>query len=126
MLSLPSPSFADDITLLASRPTFLSTFMNLCYMKRYEFHNDESSIFTFGERKRTHFQSIEQHNWVLGNKTVDEHYEYKNFGVVKNYIGSFSSNIEDNNEKTRKKAGMIFVSRFDHRKVNPFVYIKFW
>ena len=31
MLSLPSPSFADDITLLATHPTFLSTFMNLCY-----------------------------------------------------------------------------------------------
>ena len=31
MLSLPSPSFADDIMLLAYHLTFLSTFMNLCY-----------------------------------------------------------------------------------------------
>ena len=31
MLSLQSPSFADDISLLATYPTFLSTFMNLCY-----------------------------------------------------------------------------------------------
>ena len=31
MLSLPSLSFADDITLLATYPTFLSTFVNLCY-----------------------------------------------------------------------------------------------
>ena len=82
MLSLPSPSFANDITLLATYPTFLST-------------------------------------WVLGNETVDERYEYKNLAVVKNYIGSFSSNID----KTRKYAGMIFASGFDRRKVNPFVYI---
>ena len=81
---------------------------------------------TFGETKRTHCQSIKQRNWVLGNETVDERYEYKNLGVVKNYVGSFSSNVEDNIDKTRKKAGMIFASGFDRRKVNPFVYIKFW
>ena len=32
----------------------------------------------------------------------------KNLGVLKNYAGSFTSNILDNIEKTRKKAGMIF------------------
>ena len=63
---------------------------------------------------------------MLGNETVDECYEYKNLGVVKNYIGSISSKVEDNIDKTRKKAGMIFASGFDGRKVNPFVYIKFW
>ena len=63
---------------------------------------------------------------MLRNETVDERYEYKNLGVVKNYVGSFSSNVEDNIDKTRKKAGMIFASGFDRRKVNPFVYIKFW
>ena len=130
MLSLPSPFFADDITLLATHPTFLSTFMNLCYEYsirwRYEFHNDKSDIVTFGETKRTHCQSIKQRNWVLGNETVDERYGYKNLGVVKNYVGSFSSNVEDNIGKTRKKAGMIFASGFDRRKVNPFLYIKFW
>ena len=111
MLSLPSPSFADDITLLATHPTFLSTFMNLCYEYsiswRYEFHNNKSGIVTFGETKRTDCQSIKQRNWLLGNETVDERYEYKNLGVVKNYVGSFSSNVEDNIDKTRKKAGMI-------------------
>ena len=130
MLSLPSPSFADDITLLATHPTFLGTFMNLCYgysiRWRYQFHNDKSGIVTFGEAKRTHCQSIKQRNWVLGNETVDKRYEYKNLGVVKNYAGSFSSNVEDNIDKTRKKAGMIFASGFDRQKVHPFVYIKFW
>ena len=31
-LSLPSPSFADDISLLALYPSFLETFMNICHM----------------------------------------------------------------------------------------------
>ena len=74
MLSLPSPSFADDITLLATHPTFLSTFMNLCYEYsirwRYEFHSDKSGMVTFGETKRTHCQSIKQRNWVLGNERL--------------------------------------------------------
>ena len=72
--------------------------MNLCYEYsirwRYEFHNDKSGIVTFGETKWTHCQSIKQRNWVLGNETVDERYEYKNLGVVKSYVGSFSSNVE--------------------------------
>ena len=44
-------------------------------------------------------------------------------GVLKNYVGSFSSNVIGNIEK---KAGMIFSSKFDRRKTNPLVYIKFW
>ena len=47
-------------------------------------------------------------------------------GVVKNYIGSFSSNKDENIDKTRKKAGIIFSSIFDCRKVSPLIYIKFW
>ena len=30
-LRLPSPSFADDISLLALHPSFLQTFMNICF-----------------------------------------------------------------------------------------------
>ena len=41
-----------------------------------------------------HCQSINEGDWVLGNDSVDELYEYKNLGVVKNYIGSFSSNAD--------------------------------
>ena len=107
MLSLPSPSFADDVTLLATYPIFLSTFMNLCYeysiKGRYGFHNDKSGIVTFEETKRIHCQSIKQRNWVLGNEIGDERYEYKNLGVVKNYAGSFSSNVEDNIDKNQEK-----------------------
>ena len=51
---------------------------------RYEFHNDKSGVVTFGETKRIHCQSFKQCNWVLGNETDDERYEYKNLGVVKN------------------------------------------
>ena len=62
---------------------------------------------------------------ILGDGTVDELYEYENLGVLKNYIGSFSSNVEDNIGKTRKKAGMIFSSNFDRRKVNPLYILHF-
>ena len=57
---------------------------------------------------------------------MKELYEYKNLGVLKNYVGSFSSNIDDNINKTRKKVGMLFSSSFDRRKVNPLIYVKFW
>ena len=63
---------------------------------------------------------------ILGGDTVDELYEYKNLGVLKNYVGSFSSNVDENIEKTRNKAGMIFSSHLDRRKVNPFKYVKYW
>ena len=42
-LRIPSPSFADDITLLALHPSFLKTFTSICYKHgikwRYEFKN---------------------------------------------------------------------------------------
>ena len=64
--------------------------------------------------------------WVLGDDNVDELYEYKNLGILKNYVGSFSSNIDDNIEKTQKKAGINFSSNLDCRKINPLIYVKFW
>ena len=57
---------------------------------------------------------------------MNELCEYKNLGVLKNYANSFSTNVEDNIEKTRKKAGMIFACNFDCRKTKPLIYIKFW
>ena len=57
---------------------------------------------------------------------MEELYEYKNLGILKNYVGSFSSNIDDNIDKTRKKVGMLFSSSFDRWKVNPLIYVKFW
>ena len=83
-------------------------------------------IVTFGEAKSVHCQSMNEHDWVLRDDSADESYEYKNLGVVKNYSGSFSSNADENIDKTRKKLGIIFSSNFDHRKVNPLIYIKFW
>ena len=101
-----SPSFADDISLLALYPTFLRTFMNICYEYsvkwRYEFNHVKSSIVTFGEAERVHCQSMKERDWVLGNDSVDELYKYKNLGVVKNCIGSFSFNADENIDKTRK------------------------
>ena len=86
--------------------------MKICFQYslnwRYEFNNSKSGVVTFGETKSTHFKSMQDRKWFLGESSVDELYEYKNLGVTKNYGGSFSSNVEDNIEKTRKKAGMLF------------------
>ena len=115
-LRIRSPPFADDITLLALHPSFLQTFMSICYKYglkwRYEFNHSKSGIVTFGESKPQHFESMKNRGWLLGNTLVDELYEYKNLGVLKNYVGSFSSNVEDNIDKTCKKVGLIFASNF--------------
>ena len=129
-ICIPSPSFADNITLLALHISFLKTFMSICYKYgikwRYEFNHSKSGIVTFGESKPQHFESMKNREWLLGDTIVDELYEYKNLGVLKNYVGSFSSNVEDNIDKTRKKVGLIFASKFDRPKVNPLIYVKFW
>ena len=104
--------------------------MNICHQYsvtwRYEFNHLKSGVVTFGEAKSVHSRLLTEREWLLDETTVNELCEYKNLGVLKNYIGSFSSNVEDNIEKTRKKAIMIFSSDFDRRKTNPLVYIKFW
>ena len=86
--------------------------MNICFdygvRWRYEFNNSKSGIVTFGETKSQHFIFVNKCSWVLGSDTV----KYKNLGVLKNYVGSFSSNVTDNIEKLRKKC----------RKVDPLVY----
>ena len=129
-VNLPSPSFADDISLLALYPSFLETFMNICHKYgikwRYEFNHTKSGVVIFGETKPLHSKSMKEREWMLGDAIVNELYEYKNLGVLKNYVNSFASNVEDNIEKARKKVGMIFSSDFNRRKTKPLIYIKFW
>ena len=91
---------------------------------RYEFNDSKSGIVTFVESKPQHFESMNNRVWLLRDTIVDELYEYKNLGVLKNYVGSFSSNVEDNIDRTCKKVGLIFASNFDRCKVNLLVYVK--
>ena len=63
---------------------------------------------------------------MLGEFVVDELFEYKFLGLLKNYVSSFASSVDDNIEKARKKAGMIVSSHFNRRKTNPLIYVKFW
>ena len=129
-LSLPSPSFADNISLLAIQPSFLRVLMQMCYCYSlrwgYGFNNSKSGVVTFGETRVVHCYSMKRREWILGGEIADEFYEYENLGVLKNYIRSFSSNVDDNIEKIRSKAGMIFPSSLDQRKVNPLIFVKFW
>ena len=104
--------------------------MNKChnYSKTwsYEFNHSKSGVVTFGETKPIRCKSMKERQWALSDDTGEELYDDKNLGVLKNYCGSFSSNISDNIDKTRKKAGMIFSSNVDRRKTNPLIYVKFW
>ena len=75
---------------------------------RYEFNHSKSGIVTFGETKAVHHASMNEREWRSGDDIVHIKillYEYKNLGVLKNYIGSFSSNVTGNIEKTRKRLG---------------------
>ena len=100
-LRIPSPLFADDISLLTLHPSFLKTFIFLNICNRYginwgyDFNHSKSRIVTFGETKLQHFESLKNRKWFLGDTKVEELYEYKNLGVLKNYVDSFSSNIDD-------------------------------
>ena len=89
-LSLPSPPFADAIALLALYPTFLTSLMGMCYTYstkwQDEFGHTKSGVMTYGETKLVHSEEMKEREWILGDDTVDELYEYKNLGVLKNYI----------------------------------------
>ena len=104
--------------------------MNICNRYgikwRYDFNHSKSGVVTFGETKPHHSESLKNREWLLGDTKVEELCEYKNLGVLKNYVGSFSLNIDDNIDKTRKKVAMLFSSSFDRQKVNPLLYVKFW
>ena len=74
---------------------------------------------TFGESKTLYFQSKnDEHEWKLGKDNVDEVYQYVNLGVLTNCVGSFTSNLTENIEKAREKAGVIS-PKFDRHHVNP-------
>ena len=46
----------------------------------------------------------------IGGTVVNELCECKNLAAPKNCVGSFSSNFQDNIDRTWKKVGMIFSS----------------
>ena len=46
---------------------------------------------------------MKEREWMLGVAIVNELYEYKNLGVLKYYVNSFASNIEDNIKKHAKR-----------------------
>ena len=75
-VSLPSPSFVDDISLLALYPSFLKTFMNICHKYgikwRYEFNHTKSGVVTFGENEPLHSKSMKEREWMLGDAIVNQ------------------------------------------------------
>ena len=103
--------------------------MSICYKYgikwRYEFNHSKSGIVTFGESKPQHFDFMNNRMWLLGDTIVDELYEYKNFGVLKNYImWACFPQTSKIILKNPQKVGLIFASNSDRRKVNPLVCVK--
>ena len=96
-LSLSCSSFADDISLITLHTSFLQSLMTKCFRYslqwRYEFNHTKSEVVTFAESKPLHLATMQSRKWVLGEDNVDELYKYKNPGIFKNYLDSFSSNM---------------------------------
>ena len=65
--------------------------LQIWYQREIRIQSFQSGIVTFGESKLQHFESMKNREWLLGDTIVDELYEYKNLGVLKNYVRSFSS-----------------------------------
>ena len=86
-----APSFADDICLIILHQSLLKISMNKYhnYSKtwRYDINHSKSGVVTFGETKPIHCKSMKEREWALGNGTIQELYEYKKLGILKNYCG---------------------------------------
>ena len=79
---------------------------------------------TFGEHGLHHIREKYNRSWKLGDEVVEESNEYKSLGIIKNYVGSFQSDVVEAIEKTRKKAGMILNGCTDRKNTNPLIYVK--
>ena len=106
-LQLGCPTFADDTTLLAAFPSFLKNLMEKAFLHSKLWHHEHNEtkrgVVTFGETGPQHFVQKHKRSWTLEEKVIEEEDQYKNYGVVKNYVGSFQFDIDEAIEKTRKK-----------------------
>ena len=127
---MPASSFADNICLIAFHQSLLKILTNKChnYSKRGDMNLIILKVVSshLVRVNPPHCKFMKEREWALGDDMVEELYEYKNLVVLKNYCGSFASNISDNIDKTRKKAGMILSSNVDRHKTNPLIYVKSW
>ena len=88
-----------DLQMILFTSSFLKTFMNICY--KYGINGDMTSITTRVEllhlvnlSHSINSEFMKNREWLSEDTIVDELYEYKNLGVLKNYVVSFSSNVE--------------------------------
>ena len=71
------------------------------------------------KRDLYHCIARKERKWILGNDIVKELYEYKNLGVVKNYIGSFSLMLKRISTKRVKKQECYFQRTLIVVKLTP-------
>ena len=114
------------IFFLDVRKAFETVWIHRLLYKLFSELGIKCDVVTFGETIPHHFESLKNREWLQGDTKVEELCKYKNIGVLKYYIGSFSWNIHNNIDETRKKVGVLFISSFDCQKVNPLIFVNFW
>ena len=80
-----SKLLGDLATAMKTKRTAICTNQKLVLLQS-EFNHIKSGVVTFGECKPVHYENMNEREWLLGDESVDELYEYKNLGVVKNFI----------------------------------------
>ena len=94
------------MTLQTLFPTFLQLLMNQAFRYsqkwRFDYNETKSGVVTFGEHGLHYFREKNNRSWKLGDEVVGESNEYKNLGIVKNYVDSFQSDVEEASEKQEK------------------------
>ena len=119
------------MTLLTLFPTFIQLLMDKAFRYsqkwRFDYNETKSDVVTFGEHGPHHFREKNSRSWKPGDEVVEESNEYKNLGIVKNYVSSFQSDLDEAIEKNKKKGWNDFKWLYQPQKYKPSdIYIKLW
>ena len=86
----------------------------------FDYNETKSGVVMFGEHGPHHFREKNNRSWKLGDEVVEESSEYKNLGIVKNYVGSFQSDVAEAIEKNKRKCWNDFKWLYRPQKYKPF------
>ena len=67
---------------------------------RFDYNETNRGVITFSEPDPHNFRKNNNKSWKLGDEVLGESNEYKNLGIVKNYVGSFQSDVDEAIEET--------------------------
>ena len=87
---------------------------------RFDYNETKSGMVTFSEHGPHYFREKNNRSWKLGDEVVEELNEHKNIGIVKNYVGSFQSDVDEAIEINKKKGWNDFKWLYQPQKYKPF------